>query len=117
MCATVEAASVAAAADGAPSSAPCWAPSSAEAPAATNVEATEEAKDDVVMLDDLAAPFERARAIGVQVLRAAAARAAAPAAPARGGFVWAERQRARLIGAAAAIDVASFALQDRQVAL
>jgi len=71
--ATVEAASVAAAADGAPSSAPCWAPSSAEAPAATNEEAPEEAKDDVVMLDDLAAPFERARAIGVQVLRAAAA--------------------------------------------
>ena len=85
--ATVEvpntAASVAAAADGVPLETPCWAPSIAPpevqseapcwAPAATTGEAPEEAKDDVVMLDDLAAPFERARAIGVQVLRAAAA--------------------------------------------
>ncbi len=52
MSAMVVAASVAAVNDGAPSSAPCWAPSSAEAPAAMNVEAPEEAKDDVVMLTD-----------------------------------------------------------------
>ena len=52
-----------------------------------NVEAPEEAKDDVVMLYDLAAPLdEHARAIGVQVLRAAAARAAAHAAPAAWWF-------------------------------